>query len=559
MRKGLSIFAVLLVVLATIAGGFANKGFTKHFTSKAPTPLENISEDYKSALDIINNNYVGNSDNRKMYENLTESSIQGMLWTLDPHSSFFTREEYKKLHEEQSSSFVGVGVRILTHADGVYVQAVLPGTPADKAGLRYGDKVVEVNGQDARDWDSGKVSSNVRGERGVAVKLKIERLEEKEPVELNIVRDSVPSPSIPNYFMLKPGIGYVGLTAGFQQTTDDELEEAMTKLKAQGMKQMILDLRGNPGGILGQAISVSSRFLPQGQVITSVKGRTEYTEPEFYKSNNGDKPEDFPLVLLVNHGTASASEIVAGAIQDHGRGLIIGQKSFGKGLVQRVLSLPMGYGLTLTTARYYTPYGRSLQRDYSNGSIYDYYTHQDEDNNQNNSNTNTTPTPTPTPNGPAVQTAGGRIFYGGGGITPDFIVKPLAVTRTRNRIAESAFYFTRQLVAGQIQGLENYRVVKTDQKHELQPTDFPVTEQVLEAFRNFISKDTLVRLKPADIESEMDFVKLRLRLEIVTAAYGYDNGTHVLLEGDPQVLRGIEELPNSKRLAEKNSKGSQVD
>ncbi len=550
MSKSLGIVAFIIIAVATITGGFANKGLTKHFTAESVNPTEKISEDYQSAMELVEANYAGKYD----YEKLAESSIQGMLWTLDPHSSFFTSAEYKKLREDQSSSFYGIGVSIFQHADGVYVQSVVEKTPAEKAGLRYGDRIVEVDGKDAREWTSQEVTKNVRGERGVPVKIKIERAGVDKQIELEIVRNAVPLPSIRNYFILRPGVGYIGLTGGFQQTTDDELDEAIMKLKAQGMKQLILDLRGNPGGILGQAIAVSSRFIPRGQVITSVKGRTEYSEAEYYKSSSREV-EDFPLAILINHNSASASEIVAGAIQDHGRGFIIGQKSFGKGLVQRVFNLPYGTGLTLTTARYYTPYGRSLQRDYSNGSIYDYYTHQDEEENSRdkkdeNASPSPSPTPTPAPVGPAVQTAGGRVFYGGGGISPDTTVKPREFTALRNNIADTAFYFTRQLVAGQIQGLENYKINKTDPTHELRTTDYPVTDQLFEAYKAFIDKDTIVGLRSSQINEELDFVKLRLRQEIVTAAFGNDNGNHVFIDSDPVILKALEELPNSKKLAE---------
>src|SRR5205085_10222338 len=221
----------------------------------------------------------------------------------------------------------------------------------------------------------------------------------------------------------------------------------------------------NPGGLLDQAIDVASEFLPRGQVVVSVKGRTEYSEPIVYKSNGSD-PEDVPLVVLINRNTASASEIVAGAIQDHGRGLVVGETSFGKGLVQRIFQLPYNTGLTLTTARYYTPYGRSLQRDYSSGSLYDYYTRHDQSDTppaaSNNPRNIESPlalaSPTPHPHtGPAVQTAVGRVFYGGGGITPDIEVKEPANTPARLRIAEAAVHFTRQLAAGIVPGLESYR------------------------------------------------------------------------------------------------------
>jgi carboxyl-terminal processing protease len=359
--------------------------------------------------------------------------------------------------------------------------------------------------------------------------------------------------------MIRPGTGYVGLIGGFQHTTDEELSEALTTLKAQGMRQLVLDLRGNPGGLLDQAISVASEFLPRGQVVVSVRGRSEYGQPATYKSKGNDL-EDLPIVVLINRNTASASEIVAGAVQDHGRGLVVGETSFGKGLVQRVFQLPFGTGLTLTTAHYYTPYGRLIQRDYSNGSFYDYYVrHNPEDEQQqqprqptqNTEQPAATPTPTPRPpTGPAVKTAAGRIFYGGGGITPDIEVKPQPITPLRGRIIEAAFYFTRQLAAGQIPGLESYRVEKVNYSNSPRAADYPVTEKVVEAFLNFIKRDSEQGLQPAQISEEIDFVRLRLRNEIITAAFNSDAGTRVLLDSDPQTLRALEALPDARRLAE---------
>ena len=285
--------------------------------------------------------------------------------------------------------------------------------PRRAPGLRYGDRIVEVDGKDARDWSSDEVSKNVRGERGKAVQLKVERAGEEAAVNVKIVRDAVPLPSIRNAFMLSSGTGYIGLVGGFQHTTDDELREAIASLKKDGMRQMVLDLRNNPGGLLDQAIDVSSEFLPRDQVIVSVKGRSEYHEPAVYKSNGSD-PEELPLVVLINRNTASASEIVAGAIQDHGRGLVVGETSFGKGLVQHVFQLPFNTGLTLTTARYYTPYGRSLQRDYSSGSLYDYYVRHDQNDNQQpiqpGQPSPNESVPPHSSNAPAFRTAAGRIF-----------------------------------------------------------------------------------------------------------------------------------------------------
>jgi carboxyl-terminal processing protease len=247
--------------------------------------------------------------------------------------------------------------------------------------------------------------------------------------------------------------------------------------------------------------------------------------------------------------------------------LIVGETSFGKGLVQHVFLLPFNTGLTLTTARYYTPYGRSLQRDYSSGSLYDYYTRHDADEttpkvsgspapssspasrNAESPLAQASPTPHP-PSGPAVKTAAGRVFYGGGGITPDIDVKPLTFSPLRNRIAEAAFQFTRQLAAGLVPGLESYKVEKVQYGRNAKAGDYPITDRVIEAFRNFVRTDTQSQLSAAQLEEEIDFVKLRLREEIVTAAYSNDAGARVLLDSDPQVLRALEALPEAKRLAE---------
>src|SRR6266850_2512932 len=383
MSRNFNIAAAFVIVTASLAGGLSarsahrrtaiiNANSARQASAADKFEADKVENDYREAITTVENKYAGEID----YEKATQAAIQGMLFTLDPHSVYFSAADFKKLKEDQSSSFYGIVVQIRRHDDGVYIQSVVEGTPAARAGLRYGERIVEVDSKDARDWTSDEVSKNVRGIRGEAVKLKVERAGEEVAVNFKIVRDSVPLPSIRNAFMIDAVTGYIGLVGGFQHTTDDELREKIVALKKDGMRQLILDLRNNPGGLLDQAIDVSSEFLPRDKVIVSVKGRSEYHDPAVYKSG-GSNPEDVPLVVLINRNTASASEIVAGAIQDHGRGLIVGETSFGKGLVQHVFQLPFNTGLTLTTARYYTPYGRSLQRDYSSGSLYDYYTRHD--------------------------------------------------------------------------------------------------------------------------------------------------------------------------------------
>ncbi|MEO6392494.1 MAG: S41 family peptidase [Pyrinomonadaceae bacterium] len=551
MKRWLVLIALGFVMITTVVGGLARRGLGKSTgPSGSQVSLDEVVTDYEEALGLVTENYAGEIN----FEKATQTSIQGMLYVLDPHSSFFTAAEFAKLREDQSSRFYGIGVSILQHRDGVYVEAVVRNTPAERAGLRFGDRIVEVDGKDSRDWSSSEVSRNVRGPFGEMVTVKVERAGNAEPISFKIQRDAVPLPSIRNYFLIKPGVGYIGLTGGFQQTTDEELGAAITALKAQGMTQLVLDLRGNPGGILEQAIKVSSRFIAHGKVITSVRGRTEYSEPEIYHSI-GKATEDFPLVVLINHNSASASEIVAGAIQDHGRGYIVGQTSFGKGLVQHIFYLMGGTGLTLTTARYYTPFGRSLQRDYSNGSIYEYYVQHGE---SDGSPPPATPTPTPTPSGPAITAAGGRVLYGGGGVSPDLEVKPESATTERGRIADAAFYFTRQLVAGQIAGINEYRIGKTTYGHDLRDSDYVVSDELINAFKAFAAHDPKLGLTAENIDAALVFSKVRIRSELITAAFGIEAGNRVLLETDNQVLRGIESFPAAKQLSDLVKSGPQV-
>lgn len=565
MSRKFIIIAALVIVAASVAGGVRSRASRRHLSTSNSNSAaqadkyeaEKIESDYREAISTVEDKYVGDID----YEKATQAAIQGMLFTLDPHSVYFPAAEFKKLKEDQSSSFYGIGVQILRHDDGVYVQSVVESTPASRAGLQYGDRIIEVDGKDAREWSSEEVSKNVRGDRLKPVEIKVERAGEQVPVTFKIVRDAVPLPSIRNSFMIGPTTGYIGLVGGFQHTTDDELREAIAGLEKDGMRQLVLDLRNNPGGLLDQAIDVASEFLPRDKVVVSVKGRSEYTEAAVYKSNGRD-PEEMPLVVLINRNTASASEIVAGAIQDHGRGLVVGETSFGKGLVQHVFQLPYGFGLTLTTARYYTPYGRSLQRDYSSGSLYDYYVRHDENDNQQPTQPGQ-PSPSESvtqsrgSNAPAFRTAAGRIFYGGGGITPDIEARPLTPTPVRGRISEAAFYFTRQLAAGKISGLESYRVGRVDYQNSAKASDYPITDRVLEAFRNFVRKEQ-PRLQLPQLDGDLEFVKLRLRQEIITASFGADAGQRVALESDPQTLRAVTVLPDAKRLAESIRNGTPV-
>lgn len=535
MNRSFTLFAVGFIIAGAVLGGLFGR-LPARTAAEGEVTTDRVLNDYREALSVIEDGYIGKPD----LEKVNDSAMQGMLWQLDPHSSFFTREEYRKLNEDQASQFYGIGVSILQHRDGVYVQSVIPGTPAEKAGLRYGDRFVTVSGKDAKDWTSAEVSKNVRGERGTPVKVQIERVGSNGPIDYEIVRGGVPLPSIRNTFMLPDGVGYVGLTGGFQQTTSEELATSIGELKKQGMKSLILDLRNNPGGILEQAVAVVSKFVPAGQIAVSVKGASGESVRELRTTGGGT--ENFPLVVMINGGSASASEIVAGAVQDYSRGLVVGSDSFGKGLVQRIFRLPYGTGMTLTTARYYTPFGRSLQRDYSSGSIYDYYTHGDD--NPENADADVKPKPAGSP----VTTANGRVLYGGRGIEPDIVADGLKFTPLRGRINESAFFFVRQLVAGKIAGFENFRVEKQSFKTTLTPGDFVISDRLYEAYRSFAAADKASGITAENIATQADYAKRRLREELATANYSTEAGAQVLLESDPQILKAIESMPQAANL-----------
>ncbi|MBO0859180.1 MAG: S41 family peptidase, partial [Chloracidobacterium sp.] len=348
----------ILAVSAGIGGFYYDQStLTRPSDGMADNPAV---RDFAKAVELIEGYYAGASDK----ERLTRVAVLGMLHSLDPHSNFYGRREFSEMQDEQSSHFYGIGVTINQRNGRLYVLGVSPGMPAERAGLRYGDAIIAVDGRPTGDWSQSDALKHVRGEAGGEVKLTIERAGAPEPLTVAIIRGEVPFPSVRNFFMLRPGIGYIGLTGGFNQETSEELRDAISKLKEEGMNSLILDLRRNPGGLLEQAVQVAQLFLPKGLEIVSVRGREGRYSNQSRRSDNPN-PETMPLVLLINGETASASEIVAAALQDWRRGRLVGEESFGKGLVQTVYLLRWGTGLTLTTARYFTPNGRSIQRPYS--------------------------------------------------------------------------------------------------------------------------------------------------------------------------------------------------
>ncbi len=530
-RAAIPVIAILILALAAGIGGL-------FYDQAAPTkPSDGMADnpavrDFAKAIEVIEDNYALTPDK----ERLTRGAVLGMLQSLDPHSGFYGRREFSEMQDEQSSHFYGIGVTINQRNGRLYVLGVSQGMPAERAGLRYGDAIIAVDGQSTKDWPQSDALKHVRGERGAEVSLTIERAGAPEPLTVEVTRDEVPFPSVRNSFMMRPGIGYIGLTGGFNQETTEELRGAVSQLKEQGMNSLILDLRRNPGGLLDQSVRVAEMFLPKGLEIVSVRGR-EGRPPKVYRSEN-QNPETMPLVILINGETASASEIVAAAMQDWHRARLVGEESFGKGLVQTVYSLRWKTGLTLTTAKYYTPSGRSIQRPYNGVGIYDYFV----------ANRGEEPAAKRSSKSQSKSQAGAAMGKRiAGGITPNVVVK---IPDSDIRLRDACFEFARLLVAGQVAGLGEYAVKRTEYGYQLRGNEYHLTDQVIAAFRSFIRERRELQAPEDLLNRNMEYARRRIRAEVITAAYGVEAGERFLIESDDQALRAVEEIPKAQRFTD---------
>lgn len=540
-NRVLPLLAIAVIALSTLAGGYYGSARPAHVTDADSAMTDQLADEFKEAISEVQESYAGKVD----LELLGKNAILGMLHQLDPHSAFFTKAEFDEVQTEQSSRIYGIGVTIAKRYDHVYILSATPGAPGHRAGLRYGDAIVAIDKQNIDEWTSQQVMHRVRGEKGEPVEITVERAGTPNPITVRVRRDEVKLPSVRNAFIaVQGGTGYIALTGGFSSKTDDELTEALAQLKDEGMRQLVLDLRTNPGGLLDEAIKVSTRFLAPREKILEVRGRDEESSPTIYNVPDNNEPETIPMVVLVDRQTASASEIVAGALQDHDRALIVGENTFGKGLVQGVFRLWGGTGLVLTTAKYYTPTGRSIQRNYANVSFYDYYLNRSEDQ-------NAAANPR---HGDPMRTDLGRTVYGGGGITPDVEVKAPALS---SRLFYGIFDFVRQLVAGQMQGLRAYRIAECQYKTKVSPEDidrYPITDELLAAFRQYISNKPQFNVSEERLNASLTYIRAQMRREIITAAHGPEAGDQVYLSDDVQFRKAFESLDRARVLAENASR-----
>lgn len=460
---------------------------------------------------------------------LTKNALEGALRTLDPHSSYYDQREWQELLDEEQSGYTGIGATIANFrrgdVDETYVLSVYPGSPADRARLRFGDKIVAVNGLQVAGKGSDEVRDQIRGNIGTSLRLTVERAATGRSEIFEIRRARVPQPSIPDAYLIRPGVGYVQLTEGFNYTTGDELKAAIRELKKLGMRSLVLDLRDNPGGIVDQAVQVASTFLPAGTLVLTQRGRSR-NDNRSWRSSNPD-PETLPLVLLVNEDTASASEIVAGALQDNDRALLVGTRTFGKGLVQSVIDLPENSGLTLTTARYLTPSGRSIQRDYSKLDLTDYYNHK------------SVMSEIDRPYFEA-RTVTNRRVYGGDGIQPDRAIDAEKLSDAQGRLLDPIFFFVRETINGREPG-------RVFQPTSLTSGSVAIDERLLENFAAFALERGSFTQK--DLAAQSEFIRRRLSYEFTLATRGTLAAGQVLAIQDPVIADAISLIPASATLA----------
>ena len=521
-------FITLTLILILATSLIAQNG------SRSITTEDQVKRSYIEALSHIEDRYSGTID----IGELNKSGIDGMLHSLDPHSNYMDPKEYADFREKQQSQYSGIGATITNRAGQTYILTPFPKAPAERAGLRYGDHVINIDGESSLGWSIAQVSGKMLGPRGTKVRVTVARAGEKEPLTFDITRDVVPLPSITVVKMASPGVGYIHLERSFNFTTSDELQNALDLLKANGATSYILDLRGNPGGLLSEAIAVLENFLGRGAKLLSVHGRRteDLPPPDIYSRNT--RPDQSPLIVLIDRGSASASEIVAGALQDHDRAWIVGENSFGKGLVQTPLQIPEGAGLYLTTGKYLTPSGRLIQRDYSKISFWTYILMERDgklpDGGQ----------------GPGFNTDFGRHVYGGGGITPDTVVKPAILTDNQIRLLTAQFMFTRQLINGQIAGAESYKFAGPKHDSVVNKGDLAVSDAVVNAFEAFVKAHPEYGATVKGVQTDREFVRQRIRFDLANSVYGVDAAQQVLLETDPILDQAIKQMPQAAKLSQ---------
>jgi carboxyl-terminal processing protease len=514
-RARRAFFAVVLFfAVCAVAGSLLQR----KVGAQSATDESQLRDSLKSFTDVyalVEKNYAEPIAGDKADTAIYDGAIPGMLRVLDPHSNFYDPKAYAKMREDQRGHYYGVGMVIQQQGTKVFVITPYEDTPSFRAGIHPGDIISAVDGKATDGWTSDLVAKALKGPKGTHVQVTTIRTGQTAPLVFDLVRDEIPHPSVDLKYQIRPGIGYIHLTQ-FQETTGAEITAAINSFG--DLKGLVLDMRNNPGGLLSQAVDVCDHLLTKGQSIVSQRGRA-YPDQN-YTATHGNSGKAFPIVVLVNRGTASAAEIVSGALQDHDRALIVGETTFGKGLVQTVYNLSENTGLALTTYHYYTPSGRLIQRNYTGVSLYDYYYNH------------AGALPSNSTNQEVKLTDSGRTVYGGGGITPDEKIETPQSTHFQEELMykDVFFKFAPAYVA-------NHAVDK----------NFQVDAAVLGEFKKFTTSQG-VQYTDADMNGAMDWLKTRIKEKIVTIQFGQLQGLHTLADWDPEIQKALTYLPEAQAL-----------
>ncbi len=523
--RSLSAAGSIIAVCALVGGLFGRAALVAQ---------DQVPDQYKvftAALKAVEDKYVGEIQS----DRLVYSAITGMLQTLDPHSSFMDPRSFAQMRERQEGRYYGLGITINVVDGDVTVFNVFEGSPAYQKGLRRGDAIVLIEGETTKGWNTEQAVRKLRGPKGTSVNIAIRRATYDEPIKLAVMRDEVHIPTIPVAIMLDPSTGYIKLQ-DFGENTDAELGRALRELTQKGMKRLVFDLRGNPGGALDQAIKVSNRFLPKGNLIVYTRGRVANSDQDYRATESSDYL-NLPMVTLVSRTSASASEIVSGALQDHDRSLIVGETTFGKALVQSVYRLSQGAGAAITTARYYTPSGRLIQRPWD-GTFDEYltYIYRDQDGNKAHKESD------------LKYTDSGRKVYSGGGVEPDRRFDGPSdgfnPTRFGRSIAARNLF---DAYAQQFARRGDTRITRAGGKiRELEP-GFEVTDAMLAEFKALVQKSPIL-FDEASWQKDLDFIKAMIHREIDMDLFGIAVAYQNLARRDPQLQFALGLFPEAQQL-----------
>ena len=530
-RRALLSAAIFLGTCA-VAGSFISQRVAAQSASDENT-LRDSLHSFTDVYSIVEQNYAEKLTGDKPDKAIYDGAIPAMLRTLDPHSNFYDPKAFAQMREDQHGKYYGVGMSIQPQPDKngttkIVVLAPFEGTPSYKAGLRPGDVIVSIDGKTTLGMDSTAVASLLKGPRNTHVQVTVSREGTDKPMVFDLVRDEIPRNSVDLAFMIKPGVGYMHVTQ-FIETTGREVGDALDKFQKNAPLQgLVIDLRANPGGLLNEAVNMTDKFLQRGQLVVSQRGRA--FPDQVYRASRGETGPKYPIVVLVNRNTASAAEIVTGALQDHDRALVVGETTFGKGLVQTIFQITDDTGLALTTYHYYTPSGRLIQRNYDHVSLYDYYYVR----------SNKT-SPADAKNREVKLTDNGRTVYGGGGITPDEKIENPVATNFQNSLLQhyAFFNFAKHYLA-------NRTVTK----------EFTVDDAVLQQFKDFL-KSNSIDYTDKEIAPVKDWLVSSIKAEIFTTQFGQLEGLKVRALWDPQIAKAMSFMPEALALEQMTKPGTQ--